>query len=119
MDPRRRIVLSLVAVAATATVLWLTIRAVTPKEYTWNDVVAEGQRGGYRLITTGELWERYQKGSRDLLLVDTRQEWEYQTGHIAGAVNFPMEPTGWSRWRKKGDLESFLGPDKDRFLVFY
>ena len=56
---------------------------------------------------------------RRLILVDTRQEWEYRTGHIKGAVNFPMEPTWWYRWRKQGELKRFLGPDKDRFLVFY
>jgi rhodanese-related sulfurtransferase len=54
-----------------------------------------------------------------MLLVDTRQEWEYRTGHIKGALNFPMEPTWMSRWRNKGALENFLGPDKERYLVFY
>ncbi len=39
------------------------------------------------------LSERYQKDAKSLLLVDTRQEWEYRTGHLKGAVNFPMEPT--------------------------
>ena len=34
------------------------------------------------------------------MLIDTRQDWEYRTGHIQGAINFPMEPTWWSRWRK-------------------
>jgi 3-mercaptopyruvate sulfurtransferase SseA len=40
-------------------------------------------------------------------------------GHIKGAVNFPMEPTAWSRWWKKSELAAELGPDKDRFIVFY
>jgi rhodanese-related sulfurtransferase len=52
-------------------------------------------------------------------MVDTRQEWEYRTGHIKGALNFPMEPTGWARWRKKGALSKFLGPDKNQLIVFY
>jgi hypothetical protein len=51
--------------------------------------------------------------------VDTRQEWEFRTGHIQGARNFPMESTGWSRWRKAGALEAFLGPDRQRPIVFY
>ncbi|MBW2207984.1 MAG: hypothetical protein JRG79_13830 [Deltaproteobacteria bacterium] len=66
-----------------------------------------------------DLWERYRKDRKDLLLVDTRQGWEYRTGHMKGAVNFPIEPTWLSRWRKKGTLERFLGPDKNRFIVFY
>jgi rhodanese-related sulfurtransferase len=51
--------------------------------------------------------------------LDTRQEWEYRTGHIKKAVNFPIEPTWLSRWRKKSALETFLGPDKNRLIVFY
>jgi hypothetical protein len=30
-----------------------------------------------------------------------------------------MEPTRWSRWRNKGALQTFLGPDKNRMIVFY
>jgi rhodanese-related sulfurtransferase len=97
----------------------LTHRAVTPKEATWDDVKAEAKSGGYRIITTEELAREYRKDSGSLLLVDTRQDWEYRTGHLNGAVNFPMEPTWWSRWRKASALEAFLGPDKDRGIVFY
>jgi rhodanese-related sulfurtransferase len=82
-------------------------------------VLEEARQGGYRLIGTNELWQHYQANPQSLLLVDARQEWEYRTGHIKGAVNFPMEPTWWSRWRKKGALRKFLGPDKNRFIVFY
>jgi len=38
---------------------------------------------------------------------------------MKGALNFPMEPIWWSRWRKAGALETFLGPDRDRTIVFY
>jgi rhodanese-related sulfurtransferase len=51
--------------------------------------------------------------------VDTRQEWEYRTGHIKNALNFPIEPTWLSRWRKKDALQTFLGLDKNRLIVFY
>jgi predicted sulfurtransferase len=81
--------------------------------------VAEAKDGGYRLINTDELRQRYEKDPRSILLVDTRQEWEFALGHMQGAVNFPMEPTAWSRWWKKGDLAATLGPDKNRFIVFY
>ena len=111
--------IALVAVVITVGALWFTNRAVTPKEATWDDVLAEAKAGGYQIITTEELAERYQKDAKSLLLVDTRQEWEYRSGHIEGAVNFPMEPTSWSRWRKASALEIFLGPDKDRAIIFY
>jgi rhodanese-related sulfurtransferase len=82
-------------------------------------VLLEGKNGGYQIITTEELSRRYQKDPGSLFLVDTRQEWEYRTGHLKGAENFPMEPTAWARWRKASELEKFLGPDKNRSLVFY
>ena len=119
MKSAGKALLAFVAIIITVGVLWYTNRPVTSKKATWEDVVAEAHRGGYRLISTEELWERYLKDPKNLLLVDTRQEWEYRTGHIKGALNFPMEPTWLSRWRKKSALETFLGPDKNRFIVFY
>ena len=111
--------LALAAIALTIGALWYTNRVVIPKKAIWNDVLNEARQGGYRLISTEELWERYRTKSKNLFLVDTRQEWEYRTGHIKGAVNFPMEPTRWSRWRKKDALGKLLGPNKDRFIFFY
>lgn len=119
MSGLKKTILAVLAVVVTAGALWFTDRAVTPKEATWEDVVAEAQAGGYRLISTQEVYARYQRDPRGVLLVDTRQDWEYRGGHIQDAVNFPMEPTAWSRWRKAASLEALLGPDKERFLVFY
>lgn len=119
MGRARKGLLGFVVIAITVGALWFTNRSVTPKVATHEDVLAEANRGGYKLISTEELWDRYRKDPENLLLVDTRQEWEYRTGHMKGAVNFPMEPTWLSRWRKKGALETFLGPDKNRFIVFY
>ncbi len=115
----KRLWIPLSAIAVTVGVLWFTHSAVTPKEASWDDVVVEAAEGGYRLIHTEELSRRYEAGSQSLLLVDTRQEWEFAMGHVKGAVNFPIEPTAWSRWRKKGKLAVALGPDKNRFIVFY
>jgi predicted sulfurtransferase len=119
MQPNRTIIIIIVAVAAAMSALWLTQRSVTPKKATWDDVLAEARSGGYRLIATRELASVYSQNYDAYLLVDTRQEWEYRTGHIAGAVSFPLEPTWWSRWRKAEALEKLLGPDKDRKVVFY
>ena len=111
--------LAMVAIAITMGSLWYSNRVVPPKEAAWDDVKAEARQAGYQLITTDELFKRYTTKPESLLLVDTRQEWEYRTGHIKGALNFPMEPTWMSRWRNKGALEKFLGPKKERYLVFY
>ena len=114
-----RTLLALIAVIITMGALWYTNRVVPPKEATWDDVKTEARQAGYQLMTTHELFRQYNERPESLLLVDTRQEWEYRTGHIKKAVNFPMEPTWLSRWRNKGALQKFLGPDKNRFIVFY
>lgn len=111
--------LPFVAITVTVAALWVTNGAVTPRTPTWADVVAEAAQGGYRLIGSEELRQRYDTDPRSVLLVDTRQEWEFAMGHIAGAVNLPMEPTAWSRWWKKDELAAALGPDKHRFIAFY
>jgi hypothetical protein len=119
MRNRKSILLAVAAVALVIGLLWFTNRAVTPKAATWEDILQEAKLGGYRIIKTEALWDLYQKDPQRLLLVDTRQGWEFRTGHLKGAVNFSMEPTAWSRWRKQKELEAFLGPDKNRPIVFY
>ncbi len=114
-----RTLLALAAIAVTVGFLWQANRVEPPKKATWDDVLAEAEAGGYRIISTEELAALYRKDPSGLLLVDTRQEWEYRTGHIEGARNFPMEPTWWARWRKAEELEAFLGPDRDRTIIFY
>ncbi|MDX2502248.1 MAG: rhodanese-like domain-containing protein [Deltaproteobacteria bacterium] len=119
MNTLRKTILALIAVCLTIGYIWYGNRTVTPNKATVDDVRAEAARGGYRLISTADLWQKYEADPDGLLMVDTRQEWEYRSGHIKGAINFPMEPTWLSRWRKKGDLEAVLGPDRNRPIVFY
>ncbi|MCP4670245.1 MAG: rhodanese-like domain-containing protein [Desulfobacula sp.] len=110
---------ALIVICLTIAALWFTNQSVTPKDASWEDVVAESKAGGYSLIKSDELWEKYKADIDSFLMVDTRQEWEFRTGHIKEAVNFPMEPTWLSRWQKKKSLEKFLGPDKNKIIVFY
>ena len=111
--------LALAAAALTLSVLWYLNRPIIVKEATWEDVKAEAQSGGYRLITTEELAQRYRQDAGKLLLVDTSQDWEYRTGHMKGAVNFPIEPSAWGGgaprgpWRISGPRQ---GP-AHRFLL--
>jgi len=111
--------LGLAAVSITIFLVWYAQGPIAPKPVSWDDVLTESREGGYRIITTKELADWCRKAPSALTLVDTRQDWEYRTGHIEGALNFPMEPTWWSRWRKADELQDFLGPDLDRALVFY
>ncbi len=119
MSRSKTTLMTILALAVTIGLLWFTNRSVTPRKATLEDVAAEAMAGGYQLINTNELKAVYDQHPEGLLLADTRQEWEYRSGHIKGALNFPMEPTWLSRWKKKEALEKFLGPDRDRFIVFY
>jgi 3-mercaptopyruvate sulfurtransferase SseA len=119
MQNKKSIFLAAAAIFLTALAVWYSQRPVKPIQANWDDVLAEAKSGGYRIITTEDLAGWYHKNPAALLLIDTRQQWEYRSGHIAGALNFPMEPTWWSRWRNADALKEFLGPDEDRIIVFY
>jgi len=112
-------ILAFLAVVLTIGGLWCVHRPVIEREPTQEEVQAQASNGGYRLINTAELATLIRQEGQKVLLVDTRQPWEYRTGHIEGAVNFSMEPTRWARWRSRGPLAEFLGPDRDRPIVFY
>jgi len=112
-------ILALVAAALTLGVLWYLHRPIIAQEATMEDVRAEAARGGYNLINTEELAKLYRQHPASLLIVDTRQDWEYRSGHIKDAVNLPIEPSAWGRWRAQSRLAALLGPDKDRLVVFY
>jgi hypothetical protein len=86
---------------------------------TMEDVRTEAVRGGYRLIDFGALRVRLEQEPGRILLVDTRQDWEYRTGHIPNSINFSFEPTRWSRLKNRWALKAALGADKTRPLVFY
>lgn len=119
MKMMRSFMLPVCAVALTILGFWYSRLPAPVVEPSFNQVQQEAESGGYRLITTDELWSLYQSDFESLLLVDTRQDWEYRTGHLEGAVNFSMEPTWWARWLARGPIKELLGPDKQRTVVFY
>ena len=120
MEIRRNALLTLVAVALTLAGVWYVHRPLAvPPTPTYEEIQAEALRGGYRLLSTQELAARCRQDPQNLLLVDTRQEWEYRTGLLQGAVNFPIEPTWWGRLTARGRLAALLGADKNRFIAFY
>jgi 3-mercaptopyruvate sulfurtransferase SseA len=112
-------IIAFAAVFMTVIVVWYGHRTFEPKQASWEDVLAEARVGGYQIITTEDLRDRYMTEPSTLLLVDTRQEWEFRSAHIKGAINFPIAPTWWERWKKADELEAFLGPDKEKEIVFY
>jgi len=120
MSVKRNLLLTLMALFIGGAILYYQYRPLpAPVNATWADAQQEAERGGYRLITTQELAARYQQEPHSVLLVDTRQDWEFMSGYIQGALNFPIEPTRWGRWRAAKPLAALLGPDKNRAVIFY
>ncbi|MBM4288178.1 MAG: rhodanese-like domain-containing protein [Deltaproteobacteria bacterium] len=120
MNFKRNLLLALTALLLGGAILSYQHRPLpSPVDATWADAQREAERGGYRLITTQELAARYQQEPHSVLLVDTRQDWEFMSGYIQGALHFPIEPTWWGRWRAEKPLLALLGPDKNRPVVFY
>lgn len=107
MKTTQKNAIALFAIILTIGTLMFTNKASVPRGASWEDVVSEAESGNYKLITTDEFWKLFSYPDNNVLIVDTRQEWEYRTGHIKGALNFPMEPTWLSRWRKQSFLEKF------------
>ena len=99
--------------------IWTTSAAEEASKEAAEAVQKKAERGNYHLIDIDKLWELYQHSEGDVLLIDTRQDWEFRTGSIGGAVHFPMEPTWFSRLIQRRSLAQLLGPDKERILVFY
>ena len=119
MASLRSILMPSLAVSLTLMAFWYSNLPVPVAAPSMAQVELEAERHGYRLIDVETLSKLYQSDRAKILLVDTRQEWEHRAGHIAGSVNFPLEPTWWARWRKKENLKALLGPDKEKSIVFY
>ena len=117
---RRKITWTALSIVLAIPVLfWRPIALSAAGAPSMEDVRAEAVRGGYRLIDLGELRGRLEREPGRILLVDTRQDWEYRTGHIPDSINFSFEPTRWSRLKNRWALAKALGADKTRPLVFY
>jgi len=115
----KKTALAIASLAIALVCVWFQYRPVPVRVVGPEDVVAEAERGGYRLIDLQDLVKLHEERPQDLLLVDTRQDWEYRGGYIEGAVLFPMEPTWWARVSKRAELRTLLGPDKGGPTVFY
>jgi len=95
--------------------------ATATQEQTLAQVREEARRGKYQLISPEVLIDRFLKDPDSLLLVDTRQEWEYQREHIKGAVNLPIKTTWWTQYSlwARAAMRKILRTAKTRDVVFY
>ena len=81
----------------------------------------EVERGGYKIVTTQEL-KSWIDQKKDMLIVDTQPyEASFKKQHYPGAVNFELPRPEMTKLdeKTKSALVNFLGPDKNRVIVFY
>jgi rhodanese-related sulfurtransferase len=81
----------------------------------------EVERGGYKIVTTQEL-KSWIDQKKDMLIVDTQPyEASFKKQHYPGAVNFELPRPEMTKLddKTKSALKNFLGPDKNRVIVFY
>jgi predicted sulfurtransferase len=92
-----------------------------PQTQALAQVQEEARKGNYRLIAPETIKAQFLKNPASLLLVDTRQEWEYQREYIQGAVNLPVTLSWWTQYSPwaRSEMKKLLGPDKKRGVVFY
>ncbi len=108
-----------IAVAMTLRALWYVHLPTSVATSTIETVKQEAAEGSYQLVDMEALSHLHQADLENILLVDTRQEWEHRAGHIAGSAHFPIEPTWWAQLLNRGALKALLGPDKKNTIVFY
>jgi thiosulfate/3-mercaptopyruvate sulfurtransferase len=81
----------------------------------------EVSRGGYKLVTSGEL-KTWIDQKKPMMIIDTMPlKDSYLKHHIPGAVQyeFPIPEVKEMDAAARAKFEKFLGPDKDKTLVFY
>lgn len=70
------------------------------------------EEGDPPYISVGEALDFFNR--EDVMFVDARDEWDYEQGHIAGAVNMPYES------EDESILEDFLSnTPKDQLMIIY
>jgi 3-mercaptopyruvate sulfurtransferase SseA len=86
----------------------------------WPDAQREAEDEGYGLLTSAELAELLAEPN-DLLLVDSRPGYEYDSGHLPGAVSleFDLGDRMGLNDERREEIRAVLGPDKDRLVVVY
>jgi phage shock protein E len=86
----------------------------------WDQAKAQAKSDGYQLLG-GQGLKKLLAGKQDFVLLDVRPDYEFDAGHIKGAVNLEfhlgdrleLEPG------KADTLAKLVGPDQKRLLVIY
>jgi len=91
-----------------------------PDDSWWAMAAEEAQRDGYRLVDTAGLLAMLGAGEPPLI-IDVRADYEYEAGHVAGAVNleFDLADRGDPGAAKRAAFAALAGEDTSRPMVLY
>jgi 3-mercaptopyruvate sulfurtransferase SseA len=86
----------------------------------WTTAEDEAARDGYRLLDTAGLLDLVRSDSPPLV-IDVRADYEYEAGHVPGAVNleFDLGDRGDLDPDKSAAFAALAGPDRTRPMVIY
>ena len=86
----------------------------------WNQLYNEAQKESYTLLALDDLKKLYESGEQ-FLIVDVRTDYEFDEGHLPGAVSFEFDLGDRLELKpeKKKAFQALLGPDKKRKVIFY
>ena len=86
----------------------------------WGQAASEAQKKSFGLVTIENLKNMYDL-KEQFLIVDVRTDYEYEEGHLPGAVNFEFDLGDRLQLKqlKKDAFLKLLGPDKHRKIIFY
>lgn len=86
----------------------------------WEIAVKAAEHDGYRVIRLDEAKKRMKSGT-DIRIIDVRPDYEFDTGHLPGAVNFEIDlgDRMVMSTERKNTFSQVLGRDKGRPIILY
>lgn len=86
----------------------------------WQSAQEEARDHGYSLVDKAEL-EQLLAEKNKALIIDVRAEYEFEEGHLPGAVNIEFDLGDQQRLSedKKNRFKQLAGPALDRTIIIY
>jgi len=85
----------------------------------WDDALHEGEVGHYEVLDYPAM--RHAVDNENALLLDVRADYEFDQGHIPGAVNFEFHPGHAMNFppERREAFKKLAGPNKSRMIIIY